>query len=121
MPGVLSTARQTGAPPAAVFAAMRGAQLAWVPPLRMQSQKPFGSKLEHVASTGTASQDPLSHTSRSKVASPWSGTATAPVRVQGAIALVRAPPPAGAGRRGIAAGGAQRLQVVGHAAVAVGV
>src|SRR5262245_19854714 len=80
MPGVRATARQTGAPPAAVFAAMKCAQLASVPPVLMQSQQPFGSKLEHVAFTGTASQDAPSQASRSKVGSPWSGTTSAQVQ-----------------------------------------
>ena len=55
---------------------MKCAQLASVPPLRMQSQKPFGSKLEHVASTGTASQD----------------AALAHVAVEGGVALLAGSP-----------------------------
>jgi hypothetical protein len=38
MPGVRAVARQTGAPPAAEFAAMKCARLSPVPPARMQSQ-----------------------------------------------------------------------------------
>ena len=83
MPGVRSVARQTGVLPPALFAAMKCAQLASVPPPRMQSPKPFGSKLEHVASTGTALQVAPSHTSRSKVGSPWSGVTR--LQVQDAV------------------------------------
>src|SRR5262245_60449345 len=54
MPGVRSVARQTAAPVPVLLAAMKCAQLASVPPGALrQSQKPLGSKLEHVASTGT--------------------------------------------------------------------
>src|SRR5215831_4547628 len=60
MPGVRSVARQTAAPVPVLLAAMKCAQLAAVPPGALrQSQKPLGSKLEHVASTGTALQFPL--------------------------------------------------------------
>src|SRR5262249_57472209 len=83
MPGVRAVARHTGAPPAAEFAAMKLAQLASVPPALRQSQKPFGSKLEHVASTGTALQLAPLHTSRSTVGAPWSGITR--LQVQAAV------------------------------------
>jgi hypothetical protein len=56
MPGVPCVAVQTGAPPVTPLAAMCDAQLVVVPPATMQSQKPFGLKLVHVALTGTRLQ-----------------------------------------------------------------
>src|SRR5262249_40543353 len=76
MAGAPAIAMQTGAPPPALLAAMKCAQLASVAPGALrQFPKPFGSKLEHVASTATGLQGAPSHASRSKVASPWVGVA----------------------------------------------